>query len=108
MVSGDADRARRSGTTGVGPPSRRQRPQEGRRQTAGRDRGGRKPTGWVVHARWVATRRDVDPVLSARMSRTRGRDTSAEMAVRRELHRNQFYWDNIAKKAATIIDKLKS
>ncbi|MEU0091831.1 very short patch repair endonuclease [Kribbella sp. NPDC006257] len=30
---------------------------------------------------------DVDPAVSARMSRTRSRDTSAEMAVRRELHR---------------------
>jgi DNA mismatch endonuclease (patch repair protein) len=29
----------------------------------------------------------VDPAVSVRMSRTRGRDTSAEMAVRRELHR---------------------
>ncbi|MGW5193512.1 very short patch repair endonuclease [Kribbella sp. NPDC004138] len=30
--------------------------------------------------------RGVDPAVSARMSRTRGRDTAAEMAVRRELH----------------------
>lgn len=28
-----------------------------------------------------------DPAVSARMSNTRGRDTAAEMAVRRELHR---------------------
>lgn len=30
---------------------------------------------------------EVDPVVSARMSNTRGRDTSAEMIVRRALHR---------------------
>lgn len=30
---------------------------------------------------------EVDPAVSARMSNTRGRDTCAEMAVRRELHR---------------------
>ena len=30
---------------------------------------------------------NVDPVVSARMSRIRGRDTVPEMAVRRELHR---------------------
>lgn len=30
---------------------------------------------------------EVDPAVSARMSNTRGRDTRAEMAVRRELHR---------------------
>jgi DNA mismatch endonuclease (patch repair protein) len=29
----------------------------------------------------------IDPAVSARMSNTRGRDTAAEMAVRRELHR---------------------
>ncbi|CAM5327303.1 very short patch repair endonuclease [Streptomyces coeruleorubidus] len=29
----------------------------------------------------------VDPIVSARMSRIRGRDTTPEMAVRRELHR---------------------
>lgn len=35
----------------------------------------------------MASQGDVDPAISARMSRTRGRDTSAEMAVRIQLHR---------------------
>lgn len=48
--------------------------------------------GWrrgrrVVHPGEVASHKDVDPAVSARMARTGGRDTSCEMAVRRELHR---------------------
>jgi DNA mismatch endonuclease, patch repair protein len=41
----------------------------------------------VVHHGPVSVPSAVDPAVSARMSNTRGRDTAAEMAVRRKLHR---------------------